>query len=115
MPRQVGQKGGFTGQNRKSVGSPEVRICSEMVIRALDDMRRGRFPQYRISSVAWLVSSAATRWFDYVGIDQHSALEGCDWISYAHELMADASIDWGKARPDYLAVILAGIRHLDPT
>ena len=75
-------------------------LCCAMINRALLDMRsRGEggpvnikkdtYQSY-VKAVIWLGSSKAAIYFDYVNvIDQQTALEACDWLTYAMELRLD--------------------------
>jgi hypothetical protein len=53
-------------------------------------MRRTGLSHAKVSGCAWLASSAATPWFDYVRIEQRYALERIGWVVHAAQILEKA-------------------------
>ena len=47
--------------------------------------------EQRIRATVWLVSRAATAYFDLAGVDQLFGLRRCDWAEYAENLLDERS------------------------
>lgn len=73
--------------------NPNARLAAEVVRRAIFDMRgRSATSADQIAATAWLVSKAATFWFDAAGWDQEYVLartdqSGRSWVDYADALL----------------------------
>jgi hypothetical protein len=90
---------------------PFVAVSCAMILIAVRDMRERR-PEYiqsRISSVVWMVSSAATPWFDASGVDQQYALNGMDWVGHAQQVLEMHS---GELSDEQSELLRGGLGYL---
>jgi hypothetical protein len=106
-----------------SLKNGEARLCIGMLKAAVKDMRRPGLSHAKVSGCAWLASSAATPWFDYVRIEQRYALERIGWVVHAAQILEKAKRETLKGRhkkpkplpASHLRVIAEGLEKLTRT
>jgi hypothetical protein len=110
--------GGDGGSVLDRVGPrPAVALASAMIVTAVKDMRelrpssdgrRGN-TRNRIDATLWLVSRAATPWFDTSNVDQQYALDGMDWTKHARQVLDEHTGDLSLGQ---LKLLRDGISYL---